>query len=65
MKKIKIEPIWSDSMGAKSLCVKVSTDDTTIMIDPSAAVMQKSYPMDSDRKYKHLVDAKEIGRAHV
>ena len=59
MKKIKVEPIWSDSMGAKSLCVKVSTYDTTIMIDPSAAVMQKSYPMDSDRKYQLLVNAKE------
>ncbi|MFP4052062.1 MAG: MBL fold metallo-hydrolase, partial [Thermoplasmata archaeon] len=59
MDKIKVEPIWSDSMGAKSLCVKVSTDDTNIMIDPSAAVMQKSYPMDTDRKYQLLSDAKE------
>ncbi len=59
MEKIKVEPIWSDSMGAKSLCVKVSTEDTTIMIDPSAAVMQKSYPMDAERKYQILVDAKD------
>ncbi|MFW6196103.1 MAG: MBL fold metallo-hydrolase [Thermoplasmatota archaeon] len=59
MDKIKVEPIWSDSMGAKSLCVKVSTDDTNIMIDPSAAVMQKSYPIETDRKYQLLSDAKE------
>ncbi len=59
MEKINVKPIWSDSMGAKSLCVKVSTSDTSMMIDPAAAIMQKSFPMDSDRKYQILVDAKK------
>lgn len=59
MEKIEVEPIWSDSMGAKSLCVKVRTDDATIMIDPSAAVMQRSYPLEADKKYQLLKKAKE------
>ncbi|MFP4051872.1 MAG: MBL fold metallo-hydrolase [Thermoplasmata archaeon] len=59
MKNIEVEPIWSDSMGAKSLCVKVNTEDTTIVIDPSAALIQKSYPLDTDKKYQLLNKAKE------
>lgn len=59
MGEIEMKPIWSDSMGAKSMCVKVSTEDTTIVIDPSAAVMQKSYPLEIEKKYQLFSDAKE------
>ena len=59
MDNINIEPIWADSMGAKSMCVKVITGDTSIIIDPSASIMQKSYPMKLERKYQLLSDAKE------
>ncbi len=35
---MKIEPIVSDSMGVRSLCVYVITEDARILIDPSAAL---------------------------
>ncbi|MBS3781477.1 MAG: MBL fold metallo-hydrolase [Candidatus Thermoplasmatota archaeon] len=54
MDKIDVKPIWSDSMGAKSMCVKVQTSDTSILVDPAAAVMQKSYPMKTEKKYTLL-----------
>jgi len=55
---IDVEPVWSDSMGAKSMCVKVETSDTSIIVDPAAAVMQKSYPMKTERKYALLDEAR-------
>ncbi|MBS3816210.1 MAG: MBL fold metallo-hydrolase [Candidatus Thermoplasmatota archaeon] len=58
MEEIDVNPIWSDSMGAKSMCVKVETSDTSIVVDPAAAVMQKSYPMKTERKYALLDKAR-------
>jgi len=58
MEEIDISPIWSDSMGAKSMCVKIETSDTSIIVDPAAAVMQKSFPMKMEQKYALLDEAR-------
>jgi len=64
MDEINVKPVWSDSMGAKSTCVKVETSDTSIIVDPAAAVMQKSFPMKTERKYSLLDKARnEIEKA--
>lgn len=61
---MKIDPIWSDSMGAKSVCTKVETEDTSILIDPGSAAMQPSYPMSDEEKYALRQEARrEIQRA--
>ena len=44
MAKISFEPIWFDSLGAKSSCTLVKTPDVSVLIDPGAAVMQPSFP---------------------
>ncbi len=58
MDDIDVEPIWSDSMGAKSMCTKIETSDTSIIVDPTAAVMQKGFPMKAERKYALLDEAR-------
>jgi len=58
MEEISVNPVWSDSMGAKSLCLKIETSDISIIIDPAAAVMQKSFPMKTERKYALLDEAR-------
>jgi len=58
MEEINVNPVWSDSMGAKSLCLKIETSDISIIIDPAAAVMQKSFPMKTERKYALLDEAR-------
>jgi len=50
MKKILFEPIWFDSLGAKSSCTLVKTPDVSILIDPGAAVMQPSFPASLAKK---------------
>ena len=47
--------VWFDSMGAKSSCTLVKTDDTSILIDPGAAIMQPSFPLPGGWK-AHFVD---------
>lgn len=42
------------------MCVKVETSDTSIIVDPAAAVMQKSYPLKSERKYAVLDEARRM-----
>ena len=42
--KLTFEPIWFDSLGAKSSCTLVKTPDVSVLIDPGAAVMQPSFP---------------------
>ncbi len=59
MQHIDVKPIWSDSMGAKSMCVKVETSDTSMILDPAAAVMQKSYPLKTEKKYELLDKARD------
>jgi len=44
MRKLHFEPVWFDSLGAKSSCTFVRTPDVRILIDPGVAVMQPSFP---------------------
>ena len=44
MSKLNFEPIWFDSLGAKSSCTLVKTPDISVLIDPGVAVMQPSFP---------------------
>ncbi|MCK4405232.1 MAG: MBL fold metallo-hydrolase [Hadesarchaea archaeon] len=44
MNKLNFEPIWFDSLGAKSSCTLVKTPDVSVLIDPGVAVMQPSFP---------------------
>ncbi|HID60669.1 MAG TPA: MBL fold metallo-hydrolase, partial [Hadesarchaea archaeon] len=44
MGKLTFEPVWFDSLGAKSSCTLVCTPDISVLIDPGVAVMQPSFP---------------------
>ena len=44
MGKLNFEPVWFDSLGAKSSCTLVRTHDVSVLIDPGVAVMQPSFP---------------------
>lgn len=44
MGNISFQPIWFDSLGAKSSCTLVKTPEVSVLIDPGAAVMQPSFP---------------------
>ncbi len=57
---MEITPIWFDSMGAKSTCTKVKTEDTSIIIDPGSAAMQPSYPMTDEEKHNLRQEAREL-----
>lgn len=48
--ELEFEPLWFDSMGAKSSSVLVETPDVTILIDPGASGMQPGFPMSRVRK---------------
>lgn len=50
MEKIIIEPVWFDSLGAKSSCTLVKTPDVKILIDPGIAAMQPSFPASDNKK---------------
>ncbi|HEX55059.1 MAG: MBL fold metallo-hydrolase [Candidatus Altiarchaeales archaeon] len=64
MENLRIEPIWSDSMGAKSMSTFVETPDTKLIIDPGAAIMQPSFPFPSEMKMRWLMLARaEVCRA--
>ena len=54
---IDFQPIWFDSLGAKSSCTLVRTPDTTILIDPGCAVLQPRYPLPEEEKLKLLEEA--------
>jgi hypothetical protein len=43
-----------DSMGAKSSCTFVKTPDTSMLIDPGAAILQKSFPLPDSEKQFYL-----------
>ncbi len=45
-------------MGAKSMCVRVDTPETSMITDPAAAVMQKSYPLKPMKKYELLSESR-------
>lgn len=46
--------MWFDSLGAKSMCVLVRTQDLTLLIDPGAAVMHRGYPAPDELKLYYL-----------
>ena len=50
MEKIIIEPVWFDSLGAKSSCTLVETPDVKILIDPGIVAMQPSFPASDAKK---------------
>ena len=47
---VNVEPLWFDSLGAKSSSVLVTTPDVALLVDPGAAVMHPSYPLSCDAK---------------
>jgi hypothetical protein len=56
---LKFKPVWFDSMGAKSTCTLVTTPDTSLIIDPGAAIMHKTFPISEFAKSDYLNQAKE------
>ncbi len=52
------QPVWFDSFGAKSSCVKIETPDVSIVIDPGAAIMQPSFPASLVQKLLWLEQGK-------
>jgi len=50
MKEISFEPVWFDSLGAKSSCIRVETPDLSILIDPGVAAMQPSFPATEEQR---------------
>jgi hypothetical protein len=55
--KLKFEPIWADSLGAKTSCTLVRTPDVSVLIDPGVAVMQPSFPVSWAKKFHWKVQA--------
>lgn len=51
MRKLTFEPVWFDSLGAKSSCTLVKTPDVSVLIDPGVAVMQPSFPASWAKKF--------------
>lgn len=50
MHKLRVRPVWADSLGAKSFCTLVETPDISILIDPGVAIMHGSFPAPRDLK---------------
>lgn len=67
-----VTPVYADSLGAKSFCVRVDTDETSVLIDPGAAPFPKDHPTMSEedkaealhRAWEAIEDAAE-GVRHV
>jgi len=51
---VKFEPVWLDSLGAKSFCVSVVTPDCSLLIDPGVSVMHPSFPASEEDKIRWL-----------
>lgn len=49
--KLYFEPLWADSLGAKTTCTLVKTPEVNILIDPGVAVMQPSFPASWAKKF--------------
>lgn len=49
--KLSFDPIWADSLGAKTSCTLVQTPDISVLIDPGVAVMQPSFPASWAKKF--------------
>jgi len=46
----RLHIVWCDSLGAKSFSFAIETRKGYILIDPGAAALQPSYPLDPDTK---------------
>lgn len=55
---VDFQPIWFDSMGAKSACVLVESPDLRILIDPGAAIMHPSFPALREEKNRWVEEAR-------
>ncbi|MET1160161.1 MAG: MBL fold metallo-hydrolase [Thermoprotei archaeon] len=60
-----IHLVWFDSLGAKSSCIAIETSKGYILIDPGAAAMQPSYPLDSGTKRRLRRNAVEKIRKYA
>jgi len=49
---LHFEPVWFDSLGAKSSCILVKTPNVSLIVDPGIAEMQPGYPLDKKEKMK-------------
>ncbi|MBS3815373.1 MAG: MBL fold metallo-hydrolase [Hadesarchaea archaeon] len=49
--KLSFQPLWADSLGAKTTCTLVETPEVKILIDPGVAVMQPSFPASWPKKF--------------
>jgi predicted metallo-beta-lactamase superfamily hydrolase len=49
---IFFNPVWFDSLGAKSSCLFVKTDDIRILIDPGIAIMHQTFSAFDFQKLK-------------
>lgn len=55
---MKVTPVFADSLGAKSFCVRVDTGETSLLIDPGAAPFPKDHPtMSEEDKQEALLAA--------
>lgn len=55
---MKVTPVFADSLGAKCFCVRVDTDETSVLIDPGAAPFPKDHPtMSEEDKQEALLSA--------
>jgi hypothetical protein len=62
--KISFQPVWFDSLGAKSSCTLIRTPEVSVLIDPGVAVMQPSFPASWAKKlYWEARGRLAIGRA--
>ncbi len=59
LSQIYLEPVWADSLGAKSFCTFVRTPDVSILIDPGVAIMHRSFPASWEDKEKWLAEGYE------
>lgn len=51
---LSFQPIWFDSMGAKSSCTAVQTADIKIVLEPGIAIMHDSFPGSDKEKNQWL-----------
>jgi len=60
VKYISFQPLWFDSLGAKSSSVLVETPDVKVVIDPGIAVMQPTFPASWAKKVWWVEKGKHV-----
>lgn len=56
---IRFNPLWADSLGAKSFAVYIEAGSESILIDPGVAKMQPTYPASVSLKHKWWSEARD------